>query len=104
MQPRPFEGADSFALVLPPEIPELAGVLPLLKLERAELAAELEQATPEERAELERELALDPLAEDPEDGFGKARVAFGPFRVLATLELLVFGDVIREEALAWLGG
>jgi leader peptidase (prepilin peptidase)/N-methyltransferase len=75
-----------------------------VKLERAELAAELEQASPEERAELERELALDPLAEEPEEGFGKARIAFGPFLVLAALELLVFGDVIREEALAWLGG
>ena len=74
-----------------------------VKLERAEIEAELERATPEERAELERELALDPLAEEPEEGFGKARIAFGPFLVLATLELLVFGSVIREEALAWLG-
>ncbi|RYZ04792.1 MAG: prepilin peptidase [Myxococcales bacterium] len=74
-----------------------------VKLERAELEAELERATPEERAELEAELALDPLAEEPEEGFGKARIAFGPFLVLAVLELLVFGSVIREEAVAWLG-
>jgi leader peptidase (prepilin peptidase) / N-methyltransferase len=74
-----------------------------VKQERAELLAELERATPEERAELERELALDPLADEPEEGFGKARIAFGPFLALAALELLVFGTFIREEALAWIG-
>lgn len=74
-----------------------------VKQERAELLAELERATPEEREELERELALDPLADEPEEGFGKARIAFGPFLALAALELLVFGTFIREEALAWLG-
>ena len=40
---------------------------------------------------------LHPLADAPESGFGKARIAFGPFLVLATLELLVFGDFIRQE-------
>lgn len=65
--------------------------------EREELRAELERATPEERAEIEAELAGDPLADAPESGFGKARIAFGPFLVLATLELLVFGDYIRQE-------
>jgi leader peptidase (prepilin peptidase) / N-methyltransferase len=74
-----------------------------VKLERAELEAELERASPEEREELLKELALDPLAEEPEEGFGKARIAFGPFLVLAALELLVFGSFIRAEALAWLG-
>jgi leader peptidase (prepilin peptidase)/N-methyltransferase len=74
-----------------------------VKQERAELEAELLRATPEERAELERELALDPLTEEPEEGFGKARIAFGPFLVLAALQLLVFGSYVREEALAWLG-
>jgi leader peptidase (prepilin peptidase) / N-methyltransferase len=65
--------------------------------ERAELEAELAQATPEERAAIEAELAGDPLAGEPEPGFGKARIAFGPFLVLATLELLVFGDWILAE-------
>jgi leader peptidase (prepilin peptidase)/N-methyltransferase len=65
--------------------------------ERAELAEELEQMTPEERAQVEAELAGDPLAREPEQGLGKARVAFGPFLVLATLELLVFGDFIHGE-------
>jgi len=68
-----------------------------VKLEREELARELEKATPEERAQIEAELAGDPLLEEPEDGLGKSRIAFGPFLVLATLELLVFGGFIRAE-------
>jgi leader peptidase (prepilin peptidase) / N-methyltransferase len=68
-----------------------------VKLERAEIEAELAQATPEERAEIEAELAGDPLAGEPGTGFGKARIAFGPFLVLAVLELLVFGDFILTE-------
>lgn len=72
--------------------------------ERAELEAELARLSPEERAEVEKELADDPLTGEPEAGFGKARVAFGPFLVLATLELLVFGVFIREELFAWVLG
>jgi leader peptidase (prepilin peptidase)/N-methyltransferase len=68
-----------------------------VKLERAELEAELAAATPEERAAIEAELAGDPLADEPEAGLGKARIAFGPFLVLAALELLVFGDFILAE-------
>ncbi len=75
-----------------------------VKLERAELEQELAQATPEERAVIEAELAADPLANEPEEGFGKARIAFGPFLVLAALELLVFGGFIREELLQTLFG
>lgn len=75
-----------------------------VKLERAELEAALAQATPEERAELEAELAADPLAGEPEPGIGKARLAFGPFLVLATLELLVFGAFIEQELMGALLG
>lgn len=75
-----------------------------VKLERAEIERELAAATAEERAEIERELALDPLAGEPEQGFGKARIAFGPFLVLAALELLVFGAFIREELWGWMLG
>jgi leader peptidase (prepilin peptidase)/N-methyltransferase len=75
-----------------------------VKLERAELEQELASLGPEERAELERELAEDPLAGEPEAGFGKARVAFGPFLVLATLELLLFEGVIREDLVGWVLG
>jgi leader peptidase (prepilin peptidase)/N-methyltransferase len=75
-----------------------------VKQERAELEAELAAASPEERAAIEAELAGDPLASEPEEGFGKARIAFGPFLVLATLELLVVGEWIREELAAILLG
>jgi leader peptidase (prepilin peptidase) / N-methyltransferase len=68
-----------------------------VKQERAELALELSRASPEERAALEAELAADPLGAEPEAGLGKARVAFGPFLVLAALELLLFGDWIMGE-------
>jgi leader peptidase (prepilin peptidase)/N-methyltransferase len=62
--------------------------------ERRELRALLEASVGEERAELEREIARDPLALEPETGFGKARLAFGPFLALATIEYLLFGDFI----------
>lgn len=64
--------------------------------ERKELQALLEQSQGEERAQLERELSRDPLAFEPEPGLGKARLAFGPFLVLATLEYLLFGEVIVQ--------
>jgi leader peptidase (prepilin peptidase) / N-methyltransferase len=75
-----------------------------VRSERAELERELALLTPEERAEVERELASDPLAGEPEAGFGKARVAFGPFLVLSALELLLFGAFIREELIGWVFG
>jgi leader peptidase (prepilin peptidase)/N-methyltransferase len=75
-----------------------------IQQERAELEQELLQATPEERALIEAELALDPLASEPETGFAKARIAFGPFLVLAVLELLAFGGFIREELLGTIFG
>ncbi len=75
-----------------------------VKREREELRAELERASPEERAEIEAELEGDPLADAPEPGFGKARIAFGPFLVLSALELLVFGDFIRQELMGALLG
>lgn len=68
-----------------------------VRLEREELERELATASPEERAEIEKELAGDPLLDEPEEGVGKARIAFGPFLVLATLELLLFGGFIRTE-------
>jgi len=64
--------------------------------ERQELQALLESSTGEARAELEREIARDPLAFEPEAGLGKARLAFGPFLALATIEYLLFGDVIVQ--------
>ncbi|MEO8905101.1 MAG: prepilin peptidase [Polyangiaceae bacterium] len=64
--------------------------------ERQELRALLESTEGEERAELEREMARDPLAFEPEAGLGKARLAFGPFLALATIEYMLFGDVILQ--------
>lgn len=64
--------------------------------ERKELQALLESSEGEARAELEREIARDPLAFEPEAGFGKARLAFGPFLALATLEYMLFGDIIVQ--------
>jgi leader peptidase (prepilin peptidase)/N-methyltransferase len=62
-----------------------------VRREREELRAELETLSPEERAEVERELAADPLADAPGEGVGQARIAFGPFLILATLECLLLG-------------
>jgi leader peptidase (prepilin peptidase)/N-methyltransferase len=60
---------------------------------------ELEAMSPEERAEAEKELADDPLAEEAGPGLGQARMAFGPFLALATIECLLFG---REWIMAYL--
>jgi leader peptidase (prepilin peptidase)/N-methyltransferase len=75
-----------------------------VKREREELRAELEAMTPEERAELEKELAEDPLADEPEEGLGRARIPFGPFIALATLELLVFGRDLVDAYVDWVPG
>ena len=64
--------------------------------ERKELQALLESAEGEARAELLREIARDPLAFEPEAGLGKARLAFGPFLALATIEFMLFGDLIVQ--------
>lgn len=71
---------------------------PEVTREREEIRAELSQMTPEERAEVEKELAEDPLMEEAdEDDPGLARIAFGPFLALATIEYLLFG----KQALGW---
>jgi leader peptidase (prepilin peptidase)/N-methyltransferase len=71
--------------------------------ERRALREALEQADGAEREALERELADDPLAMDPVPGLGGARLAFGPFIVLAILEYVFYGPVIRGELFAGLG-
>jgi leader peptidase (prepilin peptidase) / N-methyltransferase len=63
--------------------------------ERKAMQEAIAHAEGEERAALERELALDPLGSEPEPGLASARMPFGPFLVLASLEYLVFGGVIR---------
>lgn len=64
--------------------------------ERRDWQALLEQSEGEARAALEREMARDPLAFEPEAGLGKARLAFGPFLALATLEYMLFGELIVQ--------
>ena len=39
----------------------------------------------------------DPVALPPEEGLGGARIAFGPFLILAALEYLLFGRQIMER-------
>jgi leader peptidase (prepilin peptidase)/N-methyltransferase len=68
--------------------------------EREEMRRVLDGLAGEERADLEHELARDPLALAPEEGFGKARLAFGPFLVLATLEYMLFGEFLINTLLA----
>jgi leader peptidase (prepilin peptidase) / N-methyltransferase len=70
--------------------------------ERAELMARIEAASGDERRQLEEELAKDPIGHPPESGLGKARLAFGPFLVLATLEFLLFGKLVVQDYLGWL--
>lgn len=68
--------------------------------EREAILAELDQMTPEERAEVEKELADDPLMQEAEGGLGGARVAFGPFLALGMIEYLLFG----RQAVDWFLG
>jgi leader peptidase (prepilin peptidase) / N-methyltransferase len=70
-----------------------------VRREREEILAELEKLEPEERAELEAEWALDPLAAEAEEGWGKTRIAFGPFLILAILECLL---ITPQRLMQWL--
>jgi leader peptidase (prepilin peptidase)/N-methyltransferase len=70
--------------------------------ERRVRLEELARAEGAEREELERELAEDPLATEPEPGLGAMRLAFGPFIILAILEFMFYGSVIQNELLAGL--
>ncbi|WP_433931944.1 A24 family peptidase [Sorangium cellulosum] len=73
-----------------------------VRLEREQIRAELAAMTPEERAAAEEELAQDPLADEPGEGFGQARIAFGPFLALATLEYLLAGRDVLEAYFTWI--
>jgi leader peptidase (prepilin peptidase) / N-methyltransferase len=73
-----------------------------VRREREELRAELEAMSPEERAEAEKELAEDPLAEEAGEGIGKARIAFGPFLSLAIIECMLIGRDVLGAYIAWI--
>lgn len=71
--------------------------------EREEIRAELAAMSPEEREQAEKELAEDPLfADEPADGIGQSRMAFGPLLVLAILECLIFGRDLSGLWQRWL--
>jgi leader peptidase (prepilin peptidase) / N-methyltransferase len=67
--------------------------------ERAALDQALAVATPEERVELEAEKRADLVLSPPEPGLGKARIAFGPFLVLAFIEYELFGPWLISQIL-----
>ncbi len=67
-------------------------------LQREELLAAIEQAEGDERAQLEQELAADPLGLAPDEAPGGPRVAFGPFLALAMIEIHLF----HEPLMRWL--
>ena len=67
--------------------------------EREELQRQIEQSEGAQRAALEQELERDPLGTAPEPGLAAARLAFGPFLILATLEFMLFGEAIVREYL-----
>jgi leader peptidase (prepilin peptidase)/N-methyltransferase len=72
--------------------------------EREELLAEVAAIEDEqERAEAEEELRKDPIFEPTGEGAGGARIPFGPFLVLATIEYLLVGDALIEHYVSWLG-
>ncbi len=69
--------------------------------ERERLRQHLSTLEPEERQRLEEELAKDPLGTEPDPGIGKARLPFGPFLAIATIEYLFFGDAL-VNAYLWM--
>jgi leader peptidase (prepilin peptidase) / N-methyltransferase len=70
--------------------------------ERAELHAELAHLDETERARVLAELGDDVLTSAPKPGLGGARLAFGPFLILALYELLFFGGPIEDALREWL--
>jgi leader peptidase (prepilin peptidase)/N-methyltransferase len=76
-----------------------------VKRERLELLQQLEMLEGDARRELEAELALDPLGSEPGEGLGKARLPFGPFLAIATIEYLLFGDALVQAywSMLWVG-
>jgi leader peptidase (prepilin peptidase) / N-methyltransferase len=71
-----------------------------VRKQREELLDAIEAAEGEEREALEREFAEDPAFRPDDDvGWGKARLAFGPFLVLAILEYMLLGEGLIWDTL-----
>ena len=64
---------------------------------------ELQKAASEGDAEAAQILAEDPLGEAPAEGLRHARLPFGPFLILAMLELLFFGERIERFYRTFMG-
>ncbi|MCA9643939.1 MAG: prepilin peptidase [Polyangiaceae bacterium] len=72
--------------------------------QREELQQAIEAAEGEEREALLAEFEADPLAEESDGSFSQARLAFGPFLVLAILEYQFFGPYLIAELRDWMLG
>jgi leader peptidase (prepilin peptidase)/N-methyltransferase len=70
--------------------------------DRADIQAELATMTPDQRAAAEQQLADDPLRGEAGPGFNQARIAFGPFLAVATIECMFFGRDVLNRYLDWL--
>lgn len=70
--------------------------------EREQFHEQLRTADPAEREELERLMELDPVLREPDGTSLGARVPFGPFLVLALIELTLFYEPLSAAAEAWL--
>ena len=70
------------------------------KIEEPESLLEERQAAIDEGDPLDPE--DDPAALPPEPGLGGARIAFGPFLILAALEFLLFGRSLMQRWFAWI--
>jgi leader peptidase (prepilin peptidase)/N-methyltransferase len=64
---------------------------------------ELQKAAAEGDAEARQILDEDPLGEAPPEGFTQSRLPFGPFLILAMLELLFFRDWIGRSLRGFIG-
>ena len=92
--------AAGLVLMIRGRIEEPAAV----RQEREELLAEVASIEdPEERARAEEELGKDPIFEPEGGGVAGARMAFGPFLVLAIIEYLLVGPVLFERYFTWMG-
>ena len=67
--------------------------------EREELRKRMPTMNEKERAEAEKLLAEDPLGDEPQEGWGMQRIAFGPFLILATIECLLIGP---QRIFSWI--
>lgn len=75
----------------------------VVRREREELRAALEAANGAERERLLSEIERDPVASEPDSGWRKARIPFGPFLALAALEYQLFGQLIVDTYLGFVG-